>query len=79
MIKYRKWKTGFFKGKIVFFYALMICALLMILDSCTLATNGYMEYINGTEVVICYAWHDYDYTLFDFLGRVIVFHLRIKF
>lgn len=43
----------------------------MLLNTTVLVTNGFSTYENGTEVVVCYAWYDYDYTLFDLMGRVI--------
>jgi hypothetical protein len=43
----------------------------MLLNTTVLVTNGFSTYENGTEVVVCYAWYDYDYSLFDLMGRVI--------
>ena len=69
-IKFSQWSTGFFKGKIVLMYAFMIGLVLMILDSCVLATNGYIDYTNGTETVVCFAWYNNNWSLFDLFGQV---------
>ena len=69
-IRSRQWRTGFFKGKNVVVYALLVCILLIILNSSSLVTNGYMTYVNGTEQVVCYAWYSNNYDIFDLLGRV---------
>ena len=64
------WKIGFFKGKIVLIYSFAIFVLLVILNCTSLVTNGYIDYTNGTEKVVCYAWYNYDFTIFDLLGKV---------
>ena len=70
-ISFRGWTSRFFKGKIVFFYALAVLVLIIILNSGTLVTNGYSDFINGSEKVVCYAWYYNDYSLFEIYARVI--------
>ena len=53
----------------------------MLLNVPVLVTNGYSIEVNGTEKILCYAWYDYDYTIFDIMGQVYasVFTLRLSY
>ena len=48
----------------------MLFALIFILNTTVLITHGYSIFENGTEIVICNAWYNYDYRIFNIMGRV---------
>ena len=75
-IKFRQWSCGFFKGKIVTIYTLLIGLIILILNSYTLATNGYINYTNGTEEIKCGPNYNEDWTIYYIFSQVTYFTLK---
>jgi hypothetical protein len=66
----QKWTRIYFRGVRPLIYSALLAVILIGVNFNTIFTNGYSFSINGTEIVVCYATSQYDYSWFNIMAQV---------
>ncbi|RNA11052.1 FMRFamide receptor-like [Brachionus plicatilis] len=69
-IIFQNWKKKYFTGLTPLIYIFFLGLVFIAINFHVLFTNGYSIWVNGTEIIVCYAQPDYDYTLFNTFGKI---------
>jgi hypothetical protein len=76
-VKFRAWKSNYFKGHRVYIYATCLLLLLAAFNLNQIFTNGYVTVVNGTEKVGCYGSSPIDSSWYNTWGKVHTFTYSI--
>ncbi|RNA27475.1 neuromedin-U receptor 2-like, partial [Brachionus plicatilis] len=66
----KKWQRFYFNDKKPIVYCITLALVLIALNCKVLESNGYINVVNGTELVVCYAQSDNDRSLFYLFGQI---------
>lgn len=70
-LRLKKWSKQYFRGARPVIYSFVLLLIIIGINFNEILYDGYSYTENGTEIIVCYATAEYDYSWFDIESQVI--------